>query len=364
MLLSRRGLVAAAGLLAPQLPATRAEAKPPAGYPRSYKNLIAAAEKEGRLVVYANTDTASMAGTLNDFRLAYPRIRVRYEELSASDLYRRFIAENAKGPASADLVWSSAMDLQAKLINDGYAQAYGSPEKPNLPSWAVWKNEGWGVTAEPIVFAYNKALMAAKDVPGSHEAFERLLRTKPKAYRGKVATYDPAKSGVGFLYLSQDLRVSRDTWKLIRALGAVEPRLYDSTLAMIDKLAAGEHLLSYNVIGSYVLERAKRDPSIGIVFPADYTQVMSRIAFISKEARNPNAARLFLDHLLSRRGQQQLAARSMGPVRIDMPNSGVPAPRPDQIQAIPVGPGLLANLDQIKRARFLRDWNKALGRDG
>lgn len=360
MSLSRRGVFAAAGILAPQILALPAQAKLPAGYPRSYKNIIAAAEREGRLVVYANTDAASMAGVLNDFRQTYPRIAVAYHELSASDLYRRVIADRAKGAPSADLVWSSAMDLQAKLINDDYAQAYSSPEKPNLPAWAVWKNEGWGVTAEPIVFAYNKRLMPAGDVPTSHAALERLLRTKPQAYRGKVSTYDPAQSGVGFLYLSQDVRVSRDTWKLIRALGGVDPKLYASTAAMIDKLAAGEHLISYNVIGSYVLERAKRNPAIGIVFPADYTQVMSRIAFIAKDARHPNAARLLLDHLLSRRGQQQLAARSLGPVRIDMPNSGVRAPRPDQVQAIPVGPGLLANLDQIKRAKFLRDWNKAL----
>jgi iron(III) transport system substrate-binding protein len=42
------------------------------------------------------------------------------------------------------------MDLQAKLINDGYAQGYLSPEKPALPATAVWKNMGYGVTAEPV----------------------------------------------------------------------------------------------------------------------------------------------------------------------------------------------------------------------
>jgi iron(III) transport system substrate-binding protein len=361
MNLTRRYLLALATLGAPLAGgAAAAPAKPPQGYPRSYRGVIEAAVKERTLTVYGNADAASLAGLLADFRSIYPQLRVAYRDLGATPLYRRVLDETARGAPGADLVWSSAMDLQAKLINDGYAQAYASPEKPNLPPWAVWRNEGWGVTAEPIVFAYNKRLTPPRDVPASHEAFERLLRTKANAYRGKIATYDPAQSGVGFLYLSEDVRVSRDTWKLVRGLGAARTKLYASTGEMIDGLVRGEHLILYNAIGSYVLERAKKASDIGVIFPADYTQVMSRIAFIAKEARSPNAARLFLDYMLSLRGQRLLAHRSLGPVRVDMPISGVPQPRADLVQAIRVGPSLLANLDQIKRARFFRDWNDAL----
>ena len=360
LMLSRRRMIAAA-LLATAFRATGAVSAPPVGYPRSYRDIVAAAVKEKRVVVYANSDLDGTADLIGDFMATYPGVEVVYRNLDATDLYERFVSESAKNELSADLVWSSAMDQQAKLINDGYAQAYGSPEKPNLPGWAVWRNEGWGTTAEPIVFAYNRRLMPAADVPQTHDAFEHLLRTRPEAYRGKVATYDPALSGVGYLYLAQDVSVSRDTWKLIRALGHVAPALYTSTSAMIDKLETGEHLIAYNAIGSYVLERMKRNPSLGIVLPTDYTHVMSRIAFIARDARNPNAARLLLDYLLSQRGQSLLARRSLSPVRNDIRQTDVPAPRPEQVQAIRVGQGLLANMDQLKRNRFLREWRNALG---
>lgn len=361
MTLTRRHLLALAALGSAAVPAAgQAQARPPRGYPRSYRAIIEAAAKEGSVTVYGNADAASLAGLLADFRATYPKVKVDYRELGATELNDRFVGETARGVASADLVWSSAMDLQAKLINDGYAQAYASPEKPNLPAWAVWRNEGWGVTAEPIVIAYNRKLVPKSDVPASHVDFERLLRAKTSAYRGKVATYDPARSGVGFLYLSEDVRISRDTWSLVRGLGAADARLYASTREMIDGLVSGRHLILYNAVGSYALERAKQTPDLGVIFPSDYTQVMSRIAFIARNAHSSNAAKLFLDHMLSPRGQQQLARRSLGPVRIDMPSPGVPAPRPELVQAIRVGPGLLANLDQIKRTRFFRAWNKAL----
>jgi iron(III) transport system substrate-binding protein len=35
----------------------------------------------------------------------------------------------------------------------------------------------------------------------------------------------------------------------------------------------------------------------------------------------------------------------------------------DRTRAIRVGPELLANLDQIKRLRFLKDWRRALDGD-
>ena len=117
---------------------------------------------------------------------------------------------------------------------------------------------------EPIVFVYNKRRMPPEDVPQSHAALERLLRTRASAYRDKVATYNPERSGTGFLYLTQDLRASRDTWALVRAMGRTRLRLYTSTGAMMERVASGEHVLAYNVIGSYAFERQSLDPSLAV----------------------------------------------------------------------------------------------------
>jgi iron(III) transport system substrate-binding protein len=333
-------------------------ATPPDGYPRSYARIIEAAQKEGVLSIYSATDSSEAAALIREFEATYPGVRVEYADQNSTEIYSRFIAEVAAGQGTADLVWSSAMDLQVKLINDGYAQAYASPEKPNLPGWAVWKNEGYGVTAEPLVIAYNKRLMPPEDVPRTRADLEKLLRTKKDFYRGKVASYDPERSGVGFLFISQDVRISPDTWNLVEAMAGTEPRLYTSTGAMMERLVSGEHLLVYNMIGSYALQRRKKDASVGIVFPADFTLTLSRIAFIPTEARHPNAAKLFLDFMLSRRGQSLLAQRDMAPVRTDLGDVGVPLPPAEQVRAIRVGPELLANLDQLTRLRFLKQWKR------
>jgi ABC-type Fe3+ transport system substrate-binding protein len=191
------------------------------------------------------------------------------------------------------------MDLQTKLVNDGYAQAYASPEKPYLPPWAIWKNQAYGVTAEPITIVYNRKLVPPADVPRTHADLIRLLRAKRAFYRGRVATYDPVRSSVGYLYMSQDLQLNRDTSALMKAFGETRVSLFDSSADMLDGIASGRQLIGYNVIGSYALERQAHNPAIGVVMPNDYTLVTSRVALIAREARHPNAAKLFLDFLLS-----------------------------------------------------------------
>ena len=128
---------------------------------------------------------------------------------------------------------------------------------------------------------------------------------------------------------------------------------------MLSRISTGEHIFAYNVMSSYALERSSRDAAVGVIFPEDYMLVMSRIAFISKQARHPAAAKLFLDFLLSRKGQSCLANHFLTPVRRDVPARGV-GPAATAQQAIHVGPALLANLDKVRHTRLISDWKRSL----
>ena len=256
------------------------------------------------------------------------------------------------------------MDLQMKLVNDGHAQAYKSPEATKLPGWAVWRNEAYGTTFEPVVFVYNKRLLPASQVPQTHAALAQLLKDEPRRFLGKVATYDIEKVGVGFLLATQDSMTSSAFWDLANAMFAAGARLHPTTGAMMERIASGDSLIGYNLLGSYAIVRAKIDPSIGYVLPRDYTLVMSRIIFITKHAANPNAARLWVDFLLSKRGQEIIARESLlfslrADVEGEATAAGLARVLGNSIKPIAVGPGLLTYQDQAKRVEFLRKWRKA-----
>ncbi len=364
MALARRVLLALAMGLVQTLFAAWAAA--PDGYPSSYGAMVSAARDEGKVVVYSTTDLSAVASLIRDFESLHPGVRVEYNDLNSTELYNRFRSETAARHPSADVLWSSAMDLQMKLANDNFAARYQSPEAASLPEWAVWRDEAFGTTFEPAVFVYSTRFVAEDEVPRTHAEFLRLITSQPDKYAGNVITYDIEKSAVGFLFATQDSRMQPAFWDLVKAFGARAVELEANTSVMVQRIASGKDYLGYNLIGSYALTRARRDPSIGVVMPSDYTLVMSRIAIISKTAAHPNAARLWLDYLLSKRGQTVLSTRSeLFSIRSDVAGEFTAATLRTKLgptlKAIAVGPALLVYLDRSKQAEFLRRWQRETG---
>ncbi|HEY4998265.1 MAG TPA: ABC transporter substrate-binding protein, partial [Usitatibacter sp.] len=283
-------------------------AQVPPGYPAGYAQTVAAAKKEGKVVIYSALDTKAAQPLIKDFNAVYPDVKVEYNDMNSTELYNRFIAEEASGQGGADVMWSSAMDLQVKLVDDGLAMAYASPELPQLPKWSVYKNEAYGTTYEPAVFIYNKRLVTGDEIPQDHAGFSKVIHSHVDKYKGKVTTYDIEKSGVGFMFVVQDTKYFPGMKDLERGFGATSYKVYSSTGNMLEKVSSGEHLLGYNVLGSYALVRAKKDPNLGVVLPKDFTLVLSRVIFIGKKAQHPNAAKLWVDYVLSKRGQKMIGS--------------------------------------------------------
>ena len=346
------------------LTCAEAPAQPVGNYGPGYADIVAAAHKEGKVVVYSVT--SAVLALLEDFQKLYPGVKLEYHALDTTPLYDRIVSESATG-STADVAWSSAMDLQIKLVNDGYAQAYTSPEALNLPRWAIWRNEAYGTTSEPVGLVYNKRLLAPQEVPQDRAGLIRLLKSQPARFNNKVVAFDPEKSGLGYMLATQDMSVSRDNFlNLAKTLGEAKVRPGSGSGAMFALLGSGECIIGYNLLGSYASGRAKKDlPELGVLLPSDYTLVVSRIMFITRKASHPNAARLWLDYVLSRRGQEIIAKSDLGSIRMDVEGEMTLASLGRQlgnaVKPIPVGPDLLKFLEPAKRSEFMDQWKQSLG---
>jgi iron(III) transport system substrate-binding protein len=341
-------------------------AQVPAGYPANYQQLVDAAKKEGKLVVYGATDSKAVQPLVKDFNALYPGITVEYNDMNSTEVYNRFISEAAAGGDTADALWSSAMDLQIKLAAGGYALPYKSVEADKIPGWAVWKDMAYGTTYEPAVFVYNKRLVTGAEIPQTHADFARII-AQPK-FKDKVTTYDIEKSGVGFMFMTQDAQDFPQFGALQQAFGAARVRVQSSTGTMLERISSGENLIGYNVLGPYALVRAKNDPSLGVVLPKDYTLVMSRVQFINKSAKHPNAAKLWMDYILSKRGQTVIANESkLFAIRADVTGETTSAELVKQVgeknlKPLVVGPAVMEYLAPAKRMAFLKQWKETAGK--
>lgn len=321
-----------------------------------------AGRMEGKVVLYTTAGKGMAEPLINDFHILYPDIRVELHEFSPGELYERFRNEVDAGSPSGDVIWSPAMDLQMRLVSDGYAQTYMAPDTPTLPIWAVFQNSAWSITLEPIVFAYNKQLISEEMVPKTHIQIVRLIREQPELLKGRIGITDPEKNNLAFLLLSKDASIWPHIWDLAAAMGKAKVQAFDATNLAVDLVAEGHLAFAYNAVGSYALLKQRRSPNLMIVYPRDYTLAYSRIVFISKSARQPNAAKLLIDYLLSQRGQLAMAERAqLFPVRNDIEGqatAGMLAHEVgERLKPIAMEPSLSDTVDGSHGPLLLRRWN-------
>ena len=319
-----------------------------------------------QLQILSSTDEGVMKSLIADFQKQQPAIAVEYIDLNSVPLFERFL-KDYENNATSDLIISSAMDLQIKLVNDGYAETHTTESLLWLPEWAQWRRQAFGFTAEPAVMVYNKKLLTGNDIPQNRFELIELLRDQTQRFKGRIGTYDIQRSGLGYLFASQDAQQASTWGRLTENLNSVKVKLYDSTSQMLNAVRSGELLLSYNVLGSYAYSAVSQSDELGMILSGDYTLGMSRVAFVSKRARNAKAGHLFLDYLLSERGQRLLAVEAkLYPIHPDLEGGATLTGLKQEtrnrgpLKLIKLGPALLTYQDRMKKENFLSEWRKVI----
>lgn len=285
------------------------------------------------------------------FQAENPALTIEYTITGTTDLMQAIHEEGA----AFDLAISSAMDLQTKLANDGFALEYDSADTGGLPSWASWRNQVFAFTQEPAVLIVSDVFFAPGAAPRTREELISVLRDNPEIFRGRVGTYDVRRSGFGYLMATQDSRNSEVFWRLMEVMGRLDARLYCCSADMIRDVASGKLALAYNVLGSYAASQQGEIRGFQIIELEDYVNVMLRTALIPTTAENVDAAQQMINFLTLLNDRPDLSAASGLPAIDTTSFRNNTALRP-----IRFGPGLLVFLDQLRRSTFLRNWESSL----
>jgi iron(III) transport system substrate-binding protein len=318
--------------------------------------------EEASLTLYSTLDTPLAQPLIAAFQTEHPTVTVVYEDLLAADIATRVTSETDAGQPTADFVFSSGMDLQVKLANDGYAQPVDVPLARDWPDWANWRDMAFALTYEPGVLVWHKPSFPQGPPQSRLEMIDWLKR--PEA-QGRIGTYDVARSAVGYLYLARDAEHFADIWSLVAAMGRAGLQTFSTSAEIIDRVEDGRLALGYNILGSYADARARANPDLGVVLLKDFTVVTSRVGLVPRAAARSDLGTAFLAFLMGREGQTIMADRlRLAAVSLEVSGQNtaraMEAALGDQLRPVPVSPGLLVYLDQAKRARLLERWHDAL----
>jgi iron(III) transport system substrate-binding protein len=298
-----------------------------------------------RLTLISSTDTDLFAPLIETFVSRNPDIAIEYLVTGTAEIDKRF----RTSPQAFDIAISSAMDLQLKLTNDGFALAL---DNISHPAWAHWRQSLFAFTSEPAAIVINRTAFEGLPIPQSRQELIEALRARPEVFRNRVGTYDVRQSGLGYLFATQDARASETFWRLMEVMGALDARLYCCSGEMIDDLADGTIAVAYNVLGSYAVARTENQNVLEIILPSDFPTTMMRTALVSRTSEHPVAAERFVQFLVTSQSGPATRMRSLPPLH-NRENST------DRV-TIALEPALMTFLDTLKRNKFLSEWENAL----
>jgi len=266
---------------------------------------IEGAKKEGQLVLYTSM-TVEQAQKLNDaFRARYPFLQISMFRAVGERLLTKIMTETQAGRFDFDVVQSA--ETQAYFLKRRNLLArYASPEIKYLQKGFFDSENFWAaIYMMPNVIAYNTRMVSRAEVPVSDED---LLNPK---WRGKI----------GMDYTKPEWF----SWKLkrmgqekglayMKRLGAQEFRLSAGLSIITGLLAAGEFPLVLNTYVHNAADHKRKGAPVDWVTQDPVFTKFQPIG-ISAKAPHPNAAKLFIDFVLSDEGQKIIASFGRMPTR-------------------------------------------------
>lgn len=275
-----------------------AHSQAPAPYDAT-PQLVAAAQKEGKIVWYSATDVQVAEKLAKAFEAKYPGIKVQVERSGAERLFQRINQEYGSRIHAADVIETSDAVHFVHFKKQGWLQ-------PAVPSevarhWPREYRDADGTyaayRAHLSVIAYNTKLVPKEQAPRSHAD---LLDPK---WQGKLVKAHPGYSGT-IMTGTQALSQSPLGWSYFEKLGKQKVMQVQSSTEPPKKLAQGERpvMADGNEYNVFVLKES--GVPIEPVYATEGTPIVIGNAALLKNAPNPNAARLFYHFMFTREAQQ------------------------------------------------------------
>jgi iron(III) transport system substrate-binding protein len=276
--------------------------------------LVAAARKEGHVLVYTTLIVDQIVRPLiRAFQAQVPGIDIKFVRADSVALVVRLTNEAKANRTQAD-VWQ-LVDGVGPLVDAGIAATLDLPSARGLPAEYIDPSRRWVTTNLAVrSLAYNTKLVPPAQAP---RGYADLLEPR---FKGKFAWNPNSVSGsYGFIGTVLKHMGEEKGLAYLRALAKQDITPVPMAIrAVLDRVIAGEYAIGLEMNGTHAHISAALGAPVAWV-PLDPVTLTLQAAGITSKAPHPNAARLFLDFMISRAGQQVFHERDYIPMHPDVP---------------------------------------------
>jgi len=276
--------------------APKALAQPAPSMTPHEKELYEAAKKEGGELTWytAQSDDITAQALGRSFESIYPGLKVNVLRTTAQVAYQRVTQEIKASAIQCDVLSTTDIGHCVGLKANGALEKYVPDNASKVLD--IYKNydpDGYYfvTSAGMIGIGYNTAKVKEADAPKN---WTDLLDPK---WNNNIALGHPGFSGyVGTWALTMRNQYG---WDFFEKLAKNNPRIGRSINDTVTMLNAGESAIAGSGPVGTLLESVQKGNPLAMVYPSDGTVLISAPSGIMKGCKHPNAARLYMEFLLT-----------------------------------------------------------------
>lgn len=260
-----------------------------------------------KLFVYTSMKE-SMIGSIKDaFVKKHPDIAMDYQSAGAGKLMAKIAAERESGKILADVLWTSEVPDFYQMKKEGVLLPYVSPEvAQSINPIPDFDGSFTAVRLGTLGIAFNSRFV--KEAPKTWADLQKPV------FKGAYGIANPALSGTS--YMSVALLSQAFGWEYFEKLRANKAKMGKGSGQVIDDTASGD-LLASLAVDYITIDKIEKGATLKLVYPEEMLVIPSPIT-IFKGTPNVDAAKAFVDFVLSKEGQTIIAHEGTLPVRTDV----------------------------------------------
>jgi iron(III) transport system substrate-binding protein len=279
------------------------------------RQLIEAAKKEAKMVFYTSVETEFARALTSGFEAKYPFIKTDIFRSTHEKVLSRMNVERKTGTYTADTVSVGEFETY-HLQKMGFTAPYKSPSAAAYPEGFKDPNGYWtDLYDNLIVTAYNTTRVKRDEIP---KRYEDLLHFR---WKGRmVLDQNEDRWFANMLYLMGD----KKGMDFMQALAKQEVAIRGGRSMVTQLLGAGEYDLQIVAYWyrPYLMKKKGAPVDWVAMEPAI---VATHPISVVKRAPHPNAAKLFIDFVLSEEGQKIFIQRGRESARTGLKPEGYPS---------------------------------------
>jgi ABC-type Fe3+ transport system substrate-binding protein len=263
--------------------------------------VIEAARKEGALDWWSTIAQDQSQKIIEEFMKLYPFIKASYWRSGSVGLHNKILIEARAGRTSWDVVSQTTPEFIHELKQKGVIAPYHSPERRHFSADLKDKDGYWtGTYALPTGLGFNTQQVKREEAPKN---YQELLHPKWKGK--KISVDDESYELLVGLIQSWGRNVAVE---YLKKVAAQEPMIGRGNSQRTQLLAAGEFPLA--IAYTHTVEYSKSQGNSVDWVNLEPVVIKFDDIMLSAKAAHPNAAKLFIDFILSQQGQELLQSFS------------------------------------------------------